>query len=83
MRDEPHREAALITFLVTLSGVTIAGIGSAFWGVVAGAFALAVQRLGNRPGPPKAPAGQGLAASGNIATDSSNMAAPPGAGKTS
>lgn len=83
VRDEPHREAALITFLVTLSGVTIAGIGSAFWGVVAGAFALAVQRLGNRPGPPKAPAGQGLAASGNIATDSSNMAAPPGAGKTS
>jgi len=50
---------------------------------VAGAFALAVQRLGRRPGPPKAPAGQGLAASGNIATDSSNMAAPPGAGKTS
>ena len=26
----------LITFLVTLSGVTLAGIGSAFWGVVAG-----------------------------------------------
>ena len=40
VRDESHREAALITFLVTLSGVTIAGIGSAFWGVVAGAAAL-------------------------------------------
>ncbi|RYF30213.1 MAG: benzoate transporter BenE, partial [Comamonadaceae bacterium] len=37
VRDESHREAALITFLVTLSGVTLAGIGSAFWGVVAGA----------------------------------------------
>ncbi|RYF81444.1 MAG: benzoate transporter BenE, partial [Comamonadaceae bacterium] len=48
MREEPHREAALITFLVTLSGVTIAGIGSAFWGVVAGAVALAVQQLGRR-----------------------------------
>lgn len=46
MREEPHREAALITFLVTLSGVTIAGIGSAFWGVVAGALALAAQQLG-------------------------------------
>ena len=37
-----HREAALITFLVTLSGVVIAGIGSAFWGVVAGAMATAM-----------------------------------------
>jgi benzoate membrane transport protein len=45
VKDESHREAALITFLVTLSGVTLAGIGSAFWGVVAGALALAVQRL--------------------------------------
>ena len=46
VRDEPHREAALITFLVTLSGVVIAGIGSAFWGVVAGALALFVQQYG-------------------------------------
>jgi benzoate membrane transport protein len=44
VNDEQHREAALITFLVTLSGVTLAGIGSAFWGVVAGALALLVQR---------------------------------------
>ncbi len=43
VKDEQHREAALITFLVTLSGVTLAGIGSAFWGVVAGALALAAQ----------------------------------------
>lgn len=42
LHEEKHREAALITFLVTLSGVAIAGIGSAFWGVVAGAFALFV-----------------------------------------
>jgi len=53
VRDESHREAALITFLVTLSGVTIAGIGSAFWGVVAGAIALAVQQLGRRIVEPK------------------------------
>lgn len=44
LADERHREAALITFLVTLSGVAIAGIGSAFWGVVAGAAALFVQQ---------------------------------------
>ncbi len=42
LRDDFHREAALITFLVTLSGVAIAGVGSAFWGVIAGALALLV-----------------------------------------
>ncbi len=44
VKEESHREAALITFLVTLSGVVIAGIGSAFWGVAAGALALFVQQ---------------------------------------
>ena len=48
VRDESHREAALITFLVTLSGVTFAGIGSAFWGVVAGSVALFVQQYGRK-----------------------------------
>jgi benzoate membrane transport protein len=43
LKDEEHRDAAIITFLVTLSGVAIAGIGSAFWGVVAGSLALFVQ----------------------------------------
>ena len=63
VQDESHREAALITFLVTLSGVTLAGIGSAFWGVVAGALALGVQRLGrrNRTIPTLAPRGAELA----------------------
>lgn len=46
LQHEPHREAALITFLVTLSGVVVAGVGSAFWGVVAGALALLVQHVG-------------------------------------
>ncbi len=46
LQDEEHREAALITFLVTLSGVSIAGIGSAFWGVLAGALALFVGQYG-------------------------------------
>ena len=51
LQDEKQREAALITFLVTLSGVVIAGIGSAFWGVVAGAAALFVQQYGSRTHP--------------------------------
>ena len=46
VKDESQREAAIITFLVTLSGVVIAGVGSAFWGVVAGAIALFVQQYG-------------------------------------
>lgn len=36
MGDPAARESALITFLVTISGITVAGIGSAFWGLVAG-----------------------------------------------
>ncbi len=51
VQNESHREAALITFLVTLSGVVVAGVGSAFWGVVAGAIALLVQHYGKTPSP--------------------------------
>jgi benzoate membrane transport protein len=50
LKDEHHRDAAAITFLVTLSGVSLAGVGSAFWGVVAGTVALLVQQW--RPGGP-------------------------------
>ncbi|MBH1962768.1 MAG: benzoate/H(+) symporter BenE family transporter [Comamonadaceae bacterium] len=49
LAHENEREAALITFLVTLSGVAIAGVGSAFWGVVAGSIALFVQQYGRKP----------------------------------
>jgi benzoate membrane transport protein len=34
-----HREAALITFLVTVSGISFAGIASPVWGLVFGAIA--------------------------------------------
>ena len=46
MKDEGQREAALIAFLVTASGLTLWGVGSAFWGVVGGALALAMQSVG-------------------------------------
>lgn len=36
MHDDKRRESALVTFLVTASGVTFFGIGAAFWGLVAG-----------------------------------------------
>jgi len=49
MKDDGQREAALITFLVTASGMSLWGVGAAFWGVVAGALALAVQHWRLRP----------------------------------
>lgn len=45
LKEEKHRDAAILTFLVTLSGVSLLGIGSAFWGVVAGSAALLVQHF--------------------------------------
>jgi benzoate membrane transport protein len=44
LSSEGEREPALITFLVTASGVALFGIGSAFWGLVAGVLALLVLR---------------------------------------
>ena len=43
------REAAIVTFLVTLSGVTLLGVGSAFWGLVAGGVTLFVEHYRTRP----------------------------------
>lgn len=37
--EERDREAALITFLATASGMTLFGVGSAFWGLVFGVVA--------------------------------------------
>jgi len=44
LREESDREAALVTFLVTASGLSLAGIGSAFWGLVAGGICLVALR---------------------------------------
>lgn len=48
LKEEKHRDAAILTFLVTLSGLSLMGIGSAFWGVVAGAVSLMVQHFRQR-----------------------------------
>jgi benzoate membrane transport protein len=47
--NENQREPALVTFLVTASGIAPAGIGSAFWGLVAGVMTLAILRAAGRP----------------------------------
>lgn len=39
--QQPHqREAAAVTFLLTASGITLFGIGAAFWGLIAGVITL-------------------------------------------
>jgi benzoate membrane transport protein len=61
--DERHREAAVVTFLATASGMTLLGIGSAFWGLLAGVCTLLAARLpvpGRRRPPRPVPAGAGL-----------------------
>lgn len=45
MAQENERDAAMVTFLVTASGITLAGVGSAFWGLVAGGLCYAVLSL--------------------------------------
>ena len=40
--DSPVREAAVITFVVTASGLSLFGIGAAFWGLIAGLVAMLV-----------------------------------------
>ena len=46
--DEKHREAAMITFLTTASGMSFAGMGAAFWGVVIGSIAYLILRPRHR-----------------------------------
>ncbi|WP_171547693.1 benzoate/H(+) symporter BenE family transporter, partial [Shigella sonnei] len=42
---ERERDAAVVAFLVTASGLTLVGIGSAFWGLIAGGVCYVVLNL--------------------------------------
>jgi len=42
MQQPNGREAALITFMVTASGLTLFGIGAALWGLIAGVLTLLI-----------------------------------------
>lgn len=44
MGEEDMREAALVTFLTTASGLTLLHVGSAFWGLIGGVLVLVVLR---------------------------------------
>jgi benzoate membrane transport protein len=41
LEEPPHRITAIATFLVTASGLSLVGIGSAFWGLLVGALFMA------------------------------------------
>ncbi|MBL8576832.1 MAG: benzoate/H(+) symporter BenE family transporter [Mesorhizobium sp.] len=48
LRDDNDRIAATVTFAVTASGVALLGIGSAFWGLLAGLAVLGLDALKKR-----------------------------------
>lgn len=54
MADRRDRDPAIVTFLATGSGLILWGLGSAFWGLVAGFVALGLKRLLEKPTPPQA-----------------------------
>ncbi|MFI0239927.1 benzoate/H(+) symporter BenE family transporter [Streptomyces sp. NPDC016845] len=56
LSDPTAREAAVVTFLATASGVTLLGIGSAFWGLLAGVLTSAVAALSRRERAKRSPA---------------------------
>jgi benzoate membrane transport protein len=45
MKEPRDIESALVTFLVTASGISLLGVGSAFWGLVAGLVLFAARHL--------------------------------------
>jgi benzoate membrane transport protein len=45
LKAEADIETALVTFLVTASGVSVAGVGSAFWGLLAGLMLYGARHL--------------------------------------
>ena len=49
VQEEDGRLSGLVTFLVTASGLSLFGIGSAFWGLVIGLSVHHVLRVGVRP----------------------------------
>ncbi|MGN9811245.1 benzoate/H(+) symporter BenE family transporter [Micromonospora sp. BQ11] len=56
LAEPDAREAAVVTFVVTASGVSLLGIGGAFWGLVAGGLLLLLlRRRATPPAPPDAP----------------------------
>ncbi|GLZ56824.1 MULTISPECIES: benzoate/H(+) symporter BenE family transporter [Micromonospora] len=76
--DPATREAAVVTFVVTASGVTLIGVGGAFWGLVAGCLMLLL--FHRRPSAP--PVGAIPAGPGPSGHSSDGRSATPTASRT-
>ncbi|GHD82614.1 benzoate membrane transport protein [Salinibacterium amurskyense] len=77
--DAPeHRIAAIATFLVAASGITVIGIGSAFWALIVGAIIMAWLGWRRKTGVTATPAGPDAApeGAGPTAPESAAPAAP-------
>ncbi|AZO10341.1 MULTISPECIES: benzoate/H(+) symporter BenE family transporter [unclassified Mesorhizobium] len=48
LKDEAERMPATVTFAVTVSGLTLFGVGAAFWGLVTGMAVLFLEKLKKR-----------------------------------
>lgn len=46
LNSTQYTEAAIVTFLVTASDLTLFSVGSAFWGIIAGVFTVMITRKG-------------------------------------
>ena len=73
LEDSTNRTTAIATFLVTASGLTFLGIGSAFWGLVVGALFLAWLGLRRRQ---RTPSTEGASATSGSAECTSTQSAP-------
>ena len=45
MEKKDYRDSAVVTFLVTISGISALGVGSPFWGLISGVIVHQLQRL--------------------------------------
>ena len=80
VRDDRQREAAIVTFLVTASGVTLANIGSAFWGLVAGVATLMILHAGRKRPAPAEEEGAAVHEGGPGEGDEARIMQTPGGG---
>jgi len=56
LEDAAHRVTAVVTFVVAASGVSVVGLGSAFWALVVGAVVMFwLNAFRRRPKPPEEP----------------------------
>jgi benzoate membrane transport protein len=75
VQDETDRVPALMTFLVTASGLTVLGVGAAFWGLVAGLAVHLIYARRSRAAAAQPALASGPAAAEGVPPSSSGLSA--------